>query len=161
MSIQGVMKKAANKIKPAIRRELRRQGHYLSGTLESSISDEVVSSNNSTQIKGTALYYARFVRDGFPASSASWKQFPFLISYFRQRGLPENEAKSAAAATIRKWMKEGMPTESSKRFSKTGQRKYFIDAVEKAISNDINQIILDGIRKEISKEFHKTKSETI
>jgi|SRR5690606_15913075 len=161
MSIRSVMQKAANKIKPAIKRELKAQGHYLSGNLENSLKDTILFGENGTKIEGTALGYAKYLEDGFPAQSANWGQLPFMIKYFIARGLGAKEAKQAAAATIMKWMKEGMPTEGSRRFSKTGNRKRFIKIVGKAIDQEIDKIILEGLDKEIDKTYHKTKSETI
>src|SRR5690606_20580217 len=108
-----------------------------------------------------ALHYFKFLNDGVPAASASWKQMPFLIKYFESKGLENEEAERAAAATIVVWKKEGMPTEASKRFSKTGNRKEFIDMVRDVIDTETDKLILEGIDEEINKEYQKTKSETI
>ncbi|KAA5532658.1 hypothetical protein F0919_17915 [Taibaiella lutea] len=161
MSIRSVMQAAANKIKPAIKKELKNQGHYLTGNLERSLSDNVTSGPDGTRITGTALGYARYVNDGFQAGSASWAQLPYVIKYFIKRGLSTKEAKKAAGATIMTWMKEGMPTDNSRRFSKTNNRLKFLKVVNDAINRDIDKQILAGIDAEISKTFNKTKSETI
>ncbi|MFA6060049.1 MAG: hypothetical protein WC756_17735 [Taibaiella sp.] len=161
MSIKSVIQRAANKIKPAIRKELRAQGHFLTGSLERSLSDNVTADANGTRIEGTALHYSRFLNDGFGPDKASWKQLPFLIKYFKRRGLSQKEAERAAGGTIMTWMKEGMPTDNSKVYSRTNNRLKFIKIVDKAINRDINKFISDGLDAEISKTFNKTKSETI
>lgn len=161
MSIRSVMQAAANKIKPAIKKELKQQGHYLTGALEQSLKDNITSGPGGTRIEGTALGYARYLNDGFQAGSASWAQLPFLIKYFKKKGLSEKEAKKAAGGTIMTWMKEGMPTDNSVLHSKSHNRLKFIKIVNDAINKSIDKQILAGIDAEISKTFNKTKSETI
>lgn len=161
MSIKTVMQRAANKIKPAIRKELRVQGHYLTGSLERSLVDKVTIGVDGTRIEGTALHYARFLNDGFGPDKANWGQLPFLIKYFKRRGLSQKEAERAAGGTIMTWMKEGMPTDNSKVYSRTNNRLKFMKIVDKAISRDIDKFISKELDAEISKVFNKTKSETI
>lgn len=157
MEINEILYKADRLIKTNLRKELQDQGHHLSGKLEKSIAGKV----SRNHLQGFALHYQKYLNEGFPAKSASFKQFPFVVKYFQARGYSEDDSKRYAAMTIHKWMKEGMPTLASNRFSSTGTRLDFIAIVNKAISPEVDKIILTGIDKVINKKFHETKSETI
>ena len=84
-----------------------------------------------------------------------------LFKYFILRGLPQNEAMSAAVRTYKKHKEEGMPTEASKRFSKTGERKHFIERTWKENEQKIDSIFDLGMDNIFNEEFKKQKSETI
>lgn len=147
-------------IERAIRQESQTQGHTLTGTMETSLSAEHTSKAGEEVLEGTAVGYTSIVNDGFPASSASFKQFPFLVQYFQLRGLPEEEAKRAAAATIRVWQREGMSTKASARFSKTGKRQEMIeDAFEKAKA-DLDSYMDSSLNKAVDDLFKREKSGT-
>lgn len=157
MNLKSTYEKADAVLVAALREELTQQGHKLSGALEASIVGEATDEG----LKGYALHYQEFINDGFPAASASFKQFPFMIRFFMARGLPEKEAKGAAAATIIKWQKEGMPTGGSTKHSSNGRRQNFISTVGESIGEKLDTIILDGIETQVNKVFHQTKSEKI
>ena len=90
-------------------------------------------------------HYMVIVEDGFPKKSASFKQFPFVLEYWKKRGLSGNDAKGAAAATIHKWMKEGMSTKASSRYSKDSKRNnYIVDGLKEAEA-DIKKAIVDYV----------------
>lgn len=148
-------------INELLRQELGDQGHRLTGALEDSL-DAVQSKDGKADIlTGTAAYYAKFVQDGFPAGSASMKQFPFMVRYFQQRGLQEEDAKRAAAATIRTWMNQGMPSVTSKAFSKTGSRTDFARNAFVGAQARIDEYMTNSIDFGVEEQFQKTKSETI
>ena len=118
-------------------RELLNQGHQNTGKLISSLQGKVTTLSNGIEISVvTDRLYWRQVNNGVKAN-----RIPFggrtgrggksayiqaLIAYFKQKGLGEKEAKSAAFATATKHKKEGMPTKKSFRFSSTGKRTDFI-----------------------------------
>ena len=112
-------------------------------------------------MEGFAVYYAQFVNDGVPAESASYKQVPFLINYFKLKGLAEKEATAAAFATVKTWMKEGMPTQASKRFSKTGSRVNMIESAFTGAEHRIDEYMGQSFDFAVEEVFQKTKSETI
>ncbi|MEJ7831175.1 MAG: hypothetical protein WKF91_23415, partial [Segetibacter sp.] len=85
----------------------------------------------------------------------------FVVKFWQLRGLDLKNAKRAAAATIHKWMKEGMPTRGSSRFSKTGQRRQMLNIAMKKVSSRVDSVISGDLSKEIDKVFLKTKSETV
>lgn len=160
-SIEKVYKKAQGIIERAIRAESQAQGHTLTGAMEDSLKATSLKENGEDVLQGTAVNYTGIVNDGFPASSASMKQFPFVVKYFELRGLGAEEAKRAAAATIRVWMKEGMSTKASARFSNTGKRQKMIeDAFEKA-AEALNKTMDEGLNKVVSDLFNREKSITI
>lgn len=157
MNLSKTLNKADSLIKRNLRKELKAQGHHLSGKLEESIHGIVTEDT----LQGFALHYEKYLNKGVPAKSVSFKQYPFVVNYFKARGYSEDDSKQYAAMTINKWMKEGMPTNASIRFSSSGTRLDFISIVDKAINNEVNKIMTEGIDKIVNKKFHETKSETI
>lgn len=138
-----------------LREELILQGHTLTGDLEESIGAKIEGSS----LIGLAIYYAEAVNEGFSPDKASFKMLPGMIDYFIKRGLGPEEAKQAAVNTIRVWMKEGMSTQASKRFSQTGERQHFIEeAFEKS---NIDAYMSNALDLAIDEQYHKTKDETI
>lgn len=161
MNIADVHSGAERLINQKLREEIVAQGHHLTGQLENSLSAETSHKANKDIMEGFALHYAEFVQNGFPAESASMKQFPFLLEYFMKRGLPEEEAKRAAAATIKKWMKEGMPTSSSAAYSNTGSRKDFVYNALVGAQNELDDYMTNSLDFVVEESFQKEKSERI
>lgn len=141
--------------------ELRAQGHYNTGALEESIEGKISTKKGAHVLEGSAAYYAMILHHGFGPEKASWKQFPFLVEYFRTKGFAEKEAKGIAAATIRTWMREGMPSSGSYAYSSNGRRLEVIAIVKKAINGKVNFEVKKGLDQIINQKFHETKSETI
>jgi len=56
------------------------------------------------------------------SGARSSKLIQALTRYFIRKGLPRNQARSAAFATAIVWKREGRPTRGSRRFSRTGKR---------------------------------------
>lgn len=161
MDIKTIYAGAEAFINQVLKKESSAQGHYLTGAMEGSFEGKVSKEGKADVLNGFAVAYTQYVNEGVPADSASFKQAPFLIAYFRKRGLPEKEATSAAFATIKVWMKEGMSTQASKRFSQTGSRQNF---VENAFAG--NEAAIDGYMSNTfdfaaDEAYHKEKSETI
>lgn len=129
--------------------------------MEESFTSTVKTGSKADLMEGFAVYYTNYVDQGVPAKSASMAQFPFLVKYFQQRGLTEEEAKPAAAATIRTWMKQGMSTLASRKFSKTGARQRFIESAFTGNSSKIDEYMTGSFDFSIDEQFAKEKSETI
>lgn len=161
MTIADILKQAEPLINQILRKELGDQGHYLTGALDQSLEARVSKKPNQDIMEGFAAHYTQWVNNGFPASSASFKQLPFVISYFEKRGLSGKEAVGAAYATIKTWMKEGMPTQASKRFSSTGSRTSAIENAFTGHQTEIDEFIGNSIDFVVEEEFQKEKSETI
>jgi hypothetical protein len=161
MDITTIYQGAERFINEIIKHESTAQGHYLTGAMEDSIAAEVSKKGKADVMEGFAVYYTQFVNEGVPAESISMKQFPFLFQYFKKRGLPDQEAKGAAAATIKTWMKEGMSTQASKRFSQTGSRQNFVENAIAGNESRIDDYMGAAFDFAVEEEFQKEKSETI
>lgn len=148
-----------NTVTRLLKKELDAQGHYLTGRLEKSIQVQVLKGFLNYEINVVALDYAKFLNDGFPAESASMKQFPFLVHYFLQRGLSLKPAQQAAAATIITWQRDGMPSQHAGVYSKSDERQHFIENVFINHDAQILKVLEDDMDYEINKEYLKTGSD--
>jgi hypothetical protein len=165
-SIEEVYRGAEKIINDILRKEMIAQGHHLTGAMEDSLHAEIFKKRNAEVMAGFAVHYTKFVNHGFPASSASYKQIPFLIEYFIKRGYPVKstsgpDATSLAFGTVTKWMKEGMPTQASKRFSSTGSRTNMIENAFVGNKEKIDEYMLKGFNSVIDKLYRKVKREII
>mgnify|MGYP003596280772 FL=1 len=116
MNTRPLLEKARTTLNNALAKELKDQGHFLTGALEASInnSSRVIEGGNKSELIGWALDYAQDLETGKKRFGKNHLQE--LFKYFILRGLPQNEAMSAAVRTYKKHKEEGMPTEASKRF---------------------------------------------
>lgn len=166
-TIAELYEQAEKLINQELRKEMVAQGHHLKGTMENSLEADITHTAKQDLMEGYAIFYTKFVNDGFPASSASFKQFPFLVNYFVERGYPMAStsgtvtAPQLAAMTIRKWMKEGMPTQASKRFSSTGSRTNMIENAFVGAEPKIDAFMTEGFDFVVEENFQKEKSETV
>jgi hypothetical protein len=167
-TIADIYQAAERLINQIIRNEMIAQGHHLTGAMEESLSSNIFKQAKAEIMEGTAVYYTKFVDEGFPAASASFKQVPFLIEYFIKRGYPVASttpgtltATNLAFMTVKKWMKEGMPTQASKRFSSTGSRTDMIEAAFVGNEDKIDNVLTDGFDFVVEEYFQREKSETI
>jgi hypothetical protein len=166
-TISEVYDGAEKLINEFIRKELRDQGHYLTGELERSLEAQSTQTDKASLLEGYSAHYMEWVNNGFKAKSASFKQFPFLVQYFVARGYPEKttdgslSANQLAAMTINKWMKEGMPTASSNRFSQVTRRKLAIENAFQDNKQNLDNYMLGGLDSVVEFEFQKEKSEII
>lgn len=161
MPIKDIYAGAENLINQFLKKESFSQGHFLTGKLEESLRATFSRAGKADVLEGFAVYYAQYVDQGVPPESASFKQVPFLIEYFKKRGYGEKEATAFAFATVKKWMKEGMSTQASKRFSSTGSRQNFIE--NSFVGNDarLNDYMENTFDFAVEEQFQKEKSETI
>lgn len=166
-TIEDILGEAGKALDNLIKQEISAQGHYLTGALDESLDHSVSKEGKVSAVEGTAAHYIQYVNDGFPAGSASFRQFPFLVEYFIKRGYPEFAAKGQltarqlAAMTINKWMKEGMPTQASKAYSQTGSRTNAIENTFTGHENTIDEIVENGMDFVVEERFQKEKSEVI
>lgn len=147
------------------------QGHHLTGAWEQSLRGTIIESPDSVAVIGTMNFYGAILEQGVPANRIPFggrkatggtsQYIQGLVGYFKKRGLNEREAIRAAFATANKHKKEGMPTKGSERFSKTGKRTKFINTVDKAISDDIDKMVTDGLDAIVERKYREEKSETI
>lgn len=151
-----------NKIlRKELQKELRQQGHYNTGKLESSFTSQITQSSDKVKLEGFALDYAQILNDGTRPAKASFAQFPFVVEFFTSKGYSEAKAKQYAAMTINRWMKEGMSTKASARFSKNGKRLNFIGLVNELIDTRINDAVFKEMDKIVEEKYREQKSEII
>lgn len=129
------------------------QGHDLSGKFRSALTYTIRQESDATYIDlidGTSGYGAILNKgvtaDHIPFSPGSGrktsKYIQGLTRYAMARmGASEKDAVSIAFAIAYKHKEEGMPTNASKRFSKTGERTRFVEAVEKKINEVVTERI--------------------
>jgi len=133
-----------------IKKELREQGHVLTGTLERSIEYDI----KDTVQKITYLIYLEdyglsldrgIASDRIPFSpgsgAGSSKYIEGLKRFWMLRGLPLFQAERAAFATARKHKQEGMPTRNSYSFSSNGRRLGFFSGTIERHMKDIEATI--------------------
>ena len=160
-TIADIYEGAERLINEFIRKEMVAQGHHLNGRMEESLESDIFKKKKAEVMEGFAVDYTQFVEHGFPASSASFKQVPFLIKFFQQRGYDEQNATAFAFATVKKWMKEGMPTQASKRFSTTGSRTNMIENAFIGNEGKLDDYMTAGFDFVVEEHYRKEKSEKI
>ena len=143
MKIKDVLAKVDAIIHKELISELTAQGHKNTGELERSIKGQI----DGERLQGVALAYIQYLNYGFDKSKASYSQVPFLINYFKSKGLNDKEAKQAAFATVSAWKREGMPTQGSYQYSKNGFRKDVIENLIKATEQQIKTELTNGVHK--------------
>ena len=166
-TIADIYAGALRLINKELRKESVAQGHFHKGGMDDSFDADISQKGKTDIMQGVAVYYTKFVNEGFPAASASFKQFPFLLEYFIEKGFPvaatggSVTAAMMAAMTIRKWMREGMPTQASKAFSSTGSRTQMVENAFFGADDKIDNYMSNGFDFVVDEYYHKEKSETI
>jgi hypothetical protein len=117
--------------------EWRAQGHELSGSAVKQMETVITEEINAIVIEGLVPDYMAINNSGVTAARIPYtpnsgrppsKYISGLIDYVKRRmGKSDKEAKGIAFAIASKHKKEGMPTKTSARFSKTGKRTGFIE----------------------------------
>jgi hypothetical protein len=117
--------------------EWRLQGHELTGSAVKQMETMVRMEINTLIIEGFVPNYMAINNSGVTAARIPYtpnsgrppsKYISGLIDYVKRRmGKSDKEAKGIAFAIASKHKKEGMPTKTSARFSKTGKRTGFIE----------------------------------
>jgi hypothetical protein len=117
-----------------IQKELRLQGHFLTGNLERSFETVAEYTSGDLILEAYAKGYIEVLENGVPADripyDSSQKTGAKTSKYIQglktfamlKFGVGEKEGLSIAFAIAKKHEKEGMPTEGSKQFSSTGER---------------------------------------
>lgn len=128
----------AEEVKQLIRDEWDKQGHDMTGAFKKQLTHEIVESGDKINIliiDGTERGYGRILNVGVPASAIKSPYAPGriagLTNFVKLRmGLDGKEARSVAYAIATKHAQQGMPLPGTERFSQTGQRTEFVQAIE-------------------------------
>jgi hypothetical protein len=117
--------------------EWRLQGHELTGAAVKQMETMVRFEINTLIIEGLVPNYMAINNQGVPDNRIPYypgsgrKESEYikgLMKYVQQRmGKSEKESKSIAFAIASKHKKEGMPTKTFAKYSKTGKRTGFIE----------------------------------
>lgn len=135
MQLEQTLQSELARITDLLKSELSAQGHRNTGRLERSFTYEVKREGDLLTGRISANEYAIYLEFGVPANripyspgsgARSSKYIAGLINYFTTKGLPANEARSAAFATARAHKREGMPTRASFAYSTNGRRTGFM-----------------------------------
>jgi len=149
-----------------LKKELRDQGHYLTGALESSIRTKTTDNTGAVVGEVTALDYIDDLETGIAASHID----PNDVSYIREMaeyakkrfGLTsERQALKAGVAIARKHAREGMPTRNSYNFSSTGERTEAIQTSYDEHADQYDDLIENGLNRELDTYIEKQFKETL
>jgi hypothetical protein len=169
---------AVNVLIDEIRSELAGQGHNLTGSLSRSLTAKVFTEANSLIAEVEMLAYGKVQNDGVKASRIPFGRassgnigrtslfIQALQKWVKDRGIQQNDALALriAFAIAKTMKKEGMPTRGSKKFSKNGRRKGFLNVatsrgtgrLTKGVAAAGQQYIgelIDGLLFEVGQEF--------
>lgn len=139
--------------------ELRQQGHVLTGALVESLEAQYEETAKGFILRFLANDYGGVLNNGIEPQNVPFREgsgvktskvVQGLIGYVEKRmGLKGKRALGVAFAILKKWKKEGMPTQNSYKFSRNGRRKYWIDTVEKDSQDAIREYVESFIEEEI------------
>lgn len=137
-SIVSGLQDAMKQLQADLRKELKAQGHYLTGRLHDSIDYEIEQTPGLVTATMECEDYGLAMEFGVPAQNIPYspgsgagtsRYIQGLIRFWELRGVTGREGVRAAFATARKHKREGMPTRASFAFSTTGARTGFASTV--------------------------------
>lgn len=144
-----------------IKKELRDQGHYLTGALEASLKDHEISENGGVILTAEALAYIADLETGLAPNQIdlSEKGLNEMTRYVELRmGYRGKAAVKVAWLILKKQAKEGNPTRGSYAYTKTGFRTEAIQDVFESKSNRYVGMIDDAAIGSLDKSFNTIKS---
>lgn len=155
------IKKFAQDLIVALSIELINQGHKNTGSLISSMSSTILNKGDAKDLLIFMNEYGLVVNDGVKANKVPYsrgskrggksKYIQGLVDFVKQKGLAsgDKEATSIAFAIASVHKKEGISTNKSKRFSKNGKRKGWIDDTLRdkigGITNDLHDVAFRNV----------------
>lgn len=154
--------KVSKTLEEGLAKELRDQGHYLTGELERSITSRENSTANGEDLEISALDYIDDLDQGKRPEHIDESDIAGLTRYAQLRfGYSGDQAVKAAVAIARKHRREGMPTKNSYVYSSTGERKFVIEETYDRNIGLFDQQIEDGLSNELDSFIDKTLDQTI
>ncbi|AZA82172.1 hypothetical protein C1637_09925 [Chryseobacterium lactis] len=145
--------------------ELHLQGHVLLDELEATIKGNVKikEQKNISILEGYAVDYIQKMEFGVRPSelgSAS-THLKALYGFYLKLGFDAKRAFKKAKRLLPHHLREGVPTEYSRMLSKTGERRYFIQATWKKKEREVDSVMDKGMDTLFFNELDKQKSEII
>lgn len=160
-----MMEEAAKRIIEAIKNEWVLQGHHLTGGFEDKLSYEIVTEENKVTLfiyDNTARVHGKILNKGVPAEKIPFspgsgkkesKYIQGLAKYAKLRmGATDKEALSIAFAIAYTHLEEGMPSQGSYKYSKTGKRTEFVDDATVDMS-EVENILRSELFKVLEKKI--------
>jgi hypothetical protein len=147
-----------------IKKELRDQGHYLTGALEASLQEREVAENGGVTLTAEALAYIEDLEKGLAPNQIDFSAAGIqkMTRYVELRmGYSGKYAVKVAIRILKKQLKEGNPTKNSYQYSKTGFRTEAVRDVFDSKSNRYIGMIDDAAIGSLDQSFHTIKSGTI
>lgn len=144
-----------------LKKELRDQGHYLTGELERSIKSVLTG---ETVLETTAVQYQEDLEEGIPAShiptDAAYIQL--MADYATKRfGYTGKKALQVGVLIAKRHRKEGNPTKNSYQFSTTGERTHAAEDSLYRHEKENEQILENAISFEVDDFINETFTETV
>lgn len=156
--------KAANTLEQGLTKELRDQGHYLTGALERSITSKTVSSGNAETLEMSALDYIDDLDLGVkPNEIGNYiEHVEAMTKYAEKRmGVRGRLALKVGRRIAQKHAFAGIPTKKSYEYSITGERLHVIEETYEHSETLFETQIDDGLSDELDSFINKTFDETI
>lgn len=147
-----------------LQKELRDQGHYLTGRLERSMKPVIAEKGDSVMLEVEAEDYIDDLEEGVPAShiTADAQYIAAMAEYAKLRfGASGKQAIKIGVAIAKKHEREGNPTAASYEFSSTGERKHAIEISYGDHEDLYDRQIEAGLSQEIDSFIDKTFDTTI
>lgn len=153
------VRKISQKTITDLQKELRDQGHYLTGALERSMEAFLTENGQKVEAEVIALDYLQKLDEGVPGYQIDESDIAGLTRYATLRfGKTGKAAIKAAIAIARAHRREGMPTKNSYQFSKNGER---LDAIDLSYDTKGNDVLVEkGISDEIDDYINKVFTNT-
>lgn len=149
-------------VKISLIQTIEAQGHRYTGKLQDSIRYELERKSFLGRIVFYAEYYSDFVDKGVPANRIPYnpnkrtgkktsKYIERLIDFVLNKlKVGSDNAKNVAFMIARKHAKEGMPTNNSSKYSKTGERLDYIQISLARVRAKIRELLI-----QLSREIFK------
>lgn len=149
-------------VKISLIQTIEAQGHRYTGKLQDSIRYELERKSFLGRIVFYAEYYSDFVDKGVPANRIPYnpnkrtgkktsKYIERLIDFvINKLKVGSDSAKNVAFMIARKHAKEGMPTNNSSKYSKTGERLDYIQISLARVRAKIRELLI-----QLSREIFK------
>lgn len=138
-SIKSGLRDAMERLRDDLRKELKAQGHNLTGRLSESLEYDIETRPGFVIASMECEDYGLVMEFGVPAERIPYtpgsggggtsKYIQGLIRFWNLKGVTGREGVRAAFATAAKHKREGMPTRASFAFSSTGARTGFASTV--------------------------------
>ena len=160
----SIFKKANKAIIFDIQKELRLQGHYLTGALEASIEEREVHENGGITLTAKAAEYLRTLEEGIQPEDIviNSDKLAEMTKYVELRmGYRGGKAMQVAYRILQKQALEGNPTNSSYKYSKTGKRTEAVSETFNKNENRYGAMVDTAVVGSLDTIFHQPQNGTI